>query len=375
MFKRALLVGACIAAMGTAAAACGNTKNDGGGDGDGGGGSSGGSTAGTSDGTSSGSTAGGTSGGDVFGIGGAGGVVQDLTGCATGQENTDVLALRMSFLIDTSKSMVDKNKWNQVRAALKSFARVTVRGTYVGMTFFPKYELCDPAAYAAYDVPITRSEEVGPLVEAAVDSQQPFGSSPFTAALDGTIQTIAASGADDPDGNRVIIFLTDGFNDPAECQPENTVTETARIAGDAYNRAASIPTYVVLIGGDATILSPISVSGGTEKVIQIDPDSNVLSNFLSVINSIRANARSCTYKIAAGGSFSVDPNKTNVTFTVGDETVVLKNAGSCAEPGAVGWVFDNPAAPSRIVLCPETCKRVNAQNGDVRIVIGCDQVK
>jgi hypothetical protein len=82
----------------------------------------------------------------------------------------------------------------------------------------------------------------------------------------------------------------------------------------------------------------------------------------------------CTYDIPDPGQGEVlDPNRVNFIYqssTGSDETIVrVDGSGSCAGDG---WYYDDPANPTQILLCPQTCSTLEADaEGDVEIQFGC----
>lgn len=75
---------------------------------------------------------------------------------------------------------------------------------------------------------------------------------------------------------------------------------------------------------------------------------------------------------------SFDPDKVNVDFDDGlGGTLSIPRVDSAAECAAVvdGWYYDNPAAPTRIVMCPQTCEKAQvAKNGSINIAFGCETI-
>ena len=64
----------------------------------------------------------------------------------------------------------------------------------------------------------------------------------------------------------------------------------------------------------------------------------------------------------------------NVEFTPnGGATQVLgqvANAAACGANG--GWYYDNPATPTKILLCPASCTKVTSySDATLNIVLGC----
>ena len=75
---------------------------------------------------------------------------------------------------------------------------------------------------------------------------------------------------------------------------------------------------------------------------------------------------------SASGELPVDKDKINVDFTSanGDKTELYRvmNSGECATHPQ-GWFYDNPAAPTKILICPAACQSFGA--GQLDIVLGC----
>lgn len=75
---------------------------------------------------------------------------------------------------------------------------------------------------------------------------------------------------------------------------------------------------------------------------------------------------------------SFDPDKVNVDFNDGlGGTLPIPRVDSAAECAGVldGWYYDNPAAPTRIVMCPQTCEKAQvAKNGSINIAFGCETI-
>jgi hypothetical protein len=94
------------------------------------------------------------------------------------------------------------------------------------------------------------------------------------------------------------------------------------------------------------------------------------------MNAIR-NSASCTYQIPLPmGGGNVDYTQVNVVFTPngGSQITVPNVANKMACPATGdGWYYDNPAAPTSIILCETTCGSVQT-SGVVQITLGCDTV-
>jgi hypothetical protein len=68
-----------------------------------------------------------------------------------------------------------------------------------------------------------------------------------------------------------------------------------------------------------------------------------------------------------------------VVFTDGDgkEHVIgyYPSKDDCGSSGEEGWYYDDPADPTRIIACPDTCEYFKADpDGSIAIQLGCETV-
>ena len=62
-------------------------------------------------------------------------------------------------------------------------------------------------------------------------------------------------------------------------------------------------------------------------------------------------------------------NGTTETF------VFVGGAPQCTKAADRGYYFDNPDAPTKVVLCPNACERLKSDTlGQVNLVFGCARV-
>src|SRR5690606_10895679 len=111
-------------------------------------------------------------------------------------------------------------------------------------------------------------------------------------------------------------------------------------------------------------LNDIAVAGGTTNAFLIDtgdPEATK-ANFRAAIDVIRTEAISCELGIPAhpsGGTFDAD--KIDVSYTLEMEMTRFDYDPDCEVEGA--WHYDDPADPTMIVLCEETCTFVQSTPG------------
>jgi len=78
----------------------------------------------------------------------------------------------------------------------------------------------------------------------------------------------------------------------------------------------------------------------------------------------------------APADMTLDYMRVNVEYTPGGgSSTLLLFVGSEAACTGNGWYYDDPAAPTEIVLCPATCAVVGADSsGRVDVTLGCETV-
>ncbi|WP_437728428.1 vWA domain-containing protein [Sorangium sp. So ce861] len=338
-----------------------------------------------------GASSGGSSGGEggSFDIGGEIGPGSSGAGsgtpagggaCATQTAAASLQPVYLAFAFDVSGSMGkgdkkwhDKSlKWDPVVAATRQFfADPGSEGLTASLAFFPAQDdKCTAEIYATPDVPLTPLPS--PAFGAALDAIEPTtssdwrGGTPTAWVMRGTSAFIEAQRQQNP-GKYAIVLVTDGY--PQGCD-EASDTIDAVVADAQAAFADSILTYVIGVenppieGAPDTLddLHKIAAAGGTEGAVLIDTGdpSQTTAAFKAAIDRIRSAAVSCTMAIPLppdGSSF--DKEKVRVVYKDGANAATeLVYDQSCATEGA--WRYDDPASPTQIVLCVDTCTTVQA---------------
>ncbi|WP_437320980.1 vWA domain-containing protein [Sorangium sp. So ce385] len=353
-----------------------------------------------------GASSGGSSGGEggSFDIGGEIGPGSSGAGngtpagggaCATQTAAASLQPVYLAFAFDVSGSMGkgdkkwhDKSlKWDPVVAATQQFfADPGSEGLTASLTFFPaEDDKCSAEIYATPDVPLTPLPS--PAFGAALDAIEPVtssdwrGGTPTAWVMRGTSALIEAQRQQNP-GKYAIVLVTDGY--PQGCD-EASDTIDAVVADAQAAFADSIPTYVIGVenppieGAPDTLddLHKIAAAGGTEGAVLIDTGdpSQTTAAFKAAIDRIRSAAVSCTMAIPLppdGSSF--DKEKVRVVYTDGANAATeLVYDQSCATEGA--WRYDEPASPTQIVLCVDTCTAVQADvAAELSVDFTCESV-
>ncbi len=205
------------------------------------------------------------------------------------------------------------------------------------------------------------------------------------AALNGIAMFTAANA--DPGRKTIGVLITDG--DPYNCEEDPDLL--ARIAADHYS-ATGIPTFIIgMTGATSANLETIALGGGGPEhgpdyceapdtschywsVGGGDPEA--FSEVLAAIQDSVVIA--CEYAIPEPeGGESLNPDLVAVTYNdaSGAEprpVARVPDAASC-NPSLGGWYYDNPDAPTSILLCPADCDTVSQAPSGAAIEIryGC----
>jgi hypothetical protein len=357
------------------------------------------------------------------GDGGGGGPDADWTSvdggtCAGSTVTAQQIPLDLFVMLDKSSSMTDAvtggTKWTAVTAALNAFlGQPGLDGVSVGLGYFGvptnscavftcmKDADCGPAAcggclgaspgnpgicfgalsagdsctaadYAHAAVEIAPLAVSAPAISASIAMTQPTTSTPTSAALQGAIDHAKSWASTHAGDATAVILATDG--DPTECDTDLTHIDAIAAAGLAGT--PKIPTFVIGVGPLAAALNGIAAAGGTTSAFLVDTGGNVNAQFLAAMNQIRHAALGCQYQIPLPTSGVPNYQQVNVNYTpgAGGATVTFPYVPSAAACPAGGnaWYYDNPAAPTQIILCPSTCATVEGDAAaTLAITLGC----
>jgi hypothetical protein len=224
------------------------------------------------------------------------------------------------------------------------------------------------------------------------------------AATDGCIAHQTATGE-----RCIVIFVSDG--QPNVCSTDANLL--ASIAGDAYTQYGVQTFMVAMAGSDFNLMNQIAVAGGTD----CDPNGpnnacdiqNDASAFIDALNQIRETTVVTEYITETRTEFlteyhtetrtevqtsvistpvecewvlpappdgeTMDVNKVNVDIAVGTQTQRLGYIASseeCQSTGG-GWYYDDATAPTKILVCDETCGVIQAvPETRVDLLLGCE---
>jgi hypothetical protein len=320
---------------------------------------------------------------DTVGDGTAG---SEAKNCVEISRKAELPPLDMLIALDTSYSMDFSQKWDSVKAAMKQFAtdpRFANLG--VGLQYFPLRAQCNVDAYATPAVPIGPLSAVSTQILASLDAQQMSGGTPMVPMLKGTLNYCRDWAQQNPARKVVVVLATDGIPDNtclAGALP-NTLPNVVSVAAEGAASKPAVATFVIGVGKELTSLDLIAQAGGTSAAFLVDPTKDLQQAFLTALNDIRRDL-ACDYQIPPPppGEVTIDYTKVNVRYTrdgAVDTLVNVPDKASCASAGNRGWYYDvtpQPTAkPTKIILCDQTCKRVQqSDTGQVDVVLGCKTI-
>ncbi|MDB5218279.1 MAG: hypothetical protein JWO86_6206 [Myxococcaceae bacterium] len=300
------------------------------------------------------------------------------------------VALAMMLVMDRSGSMTEappNSKWDQARRAMIAFADTKgAAGAKLGLTVFPPDpgpgDQCAPSAFGPI-VPIALLPGNAPAIKAALTSREATGGTPMGAALQGGVDSMKTFLSTHTDEEGVIILVTDG--DPAGCLNDD-VAHVASVAAVAASGPPRIRTFVVGMQG-ATFASLDTIAqagGGAPKAFNAsggvsDAGATPQQQLLDALDAIRSGALGCTYVLPRPDPSKgvLDPASVAIDFTPGknDPTNrfhLVDNEAACGATTG-GFYYDDPKAPTRIILCQASCEAVRNGTVDAKldVVLGC----
>jgi hypothetical protein len=334
--------------------------------------------------------------------------------CAASAYEATLIPLDMYVMIDRSGSMVEPgyswspagpgqisitggdcdfvqgaspidSKWCfSIYALVGYFESPGAAGNRVALQFYPKTGYnCASAQNNTLAVPAVQFQTLPAGNAALIDAlnqADPLGAfTPTKAALHGLA---GFTGSNLTPGRITIgVLVTDGV--PNSCAPDDG--DTLGAVADAHLVATGIKTYVIGMTGAAfPTLETIAMHGGAPVHDQhcgagITPchfynvgngDAQV---FVDVLHKIQQNAIGCTYQLPTADGGIVNPSKVSVEYLAGGGgTTALGQVADLSACAGNSWYFDAQTPPN-VVLCPQTCTVVQADElAKVQVLVACE---
>jgi hypothetical protein len=208
------------------------------------------------------------------------------------------------------------------------------------------------------------------------------GQTPWQPSLQGVLQYAQDWQKNHMERITAVLFVTDGF--PTECSTEMDVIENTAgefywgVQGD-YNKLGKpgVRTYIMGVGGDfgATMrynLDNVANAGGTGEATVANNTTDV-SNLTVTMQNITNSNVSCEFSLPdAPPGMILKTDQVQVIYAPfkGDKQEIgaTSSGGGCSTANG-GWYYDNPAAPTKVILCPCSCANLAAGRNTVEF--GC----
>lgn len=218
-----------------------------------------------------------------------------------------------------------------------------------------------------------------------------FSTTPTHVALEGAFAQVRGWREDNPQKRSVVVLATDGIPEGCETilEPEAADTTLDVLLSGAQD---NVSTFVigVLPEDDPTIdglaeqialqtdsLEAMAVAGATESPILVRANVNTTRAFLEALDQVRTVALPCDYELPSNAS---DFNRVNVELTVAGAANALPKVDNSAACDGAGWYYDSDEtaaddAPTRVVLCPNSCEAAKSTAERVDVVLGCPTIR
>ena len=303
--------------------------------------------------------------------------------CAAVAAKTDKAKVDIIFVIDNSGSMTEE--MTQIRTNVNAFAsKIGTVGLDYTVTFIVRKgtkanqnEICVPAPLAG-----ANCADNPPLFHHVAQDVQSTDS--FRRILE-TYET-SWKAYIRADAYKVFVEVSDDASDMRYTQFDQQLLAKAPAGmfGTATDRkyiwhsiiskpfADPVPSNNICPGAAGRSVDYQQLSKLTGGII----DEVCKTDYSGVLNNIAkgiADKLACELKYPS--SAESDPTKLAVSFTPkGAAAQPLTQVTDVSKCGTVAnaWYYDNPAAPTKIILCPATCTAVNAApESKIEALVGC----
>ncbi len=299
----------------------------------------------------------------------------DGSACAAETQTANLVPLDLYIMLDKSGSMLTSGGWDPVVTALNAFVGDSAsKDLGVGLQYFPGSPECVSGTYENPAVPIAALPGNATPISTSLTNAAPGGQTPTLPALQGAMDQMTAWLLQNPTHAGVVVLATDGI--PNDCA--STVDKVAQVALSGASDNPKILTFVIGVGSNLTALNQIAQAGGTGNAFLVDTAGNVTQQFIDALNAIRGGAIACEYLIPTPEGGTIDFGKVNVQYTpgTGDKEFFPKveNKAACP-PSGDGWYYDNPANPTKVILCQSTCDKIEADGqAEIGVAFGCTTI-
>jgi hypothetical protein len=246
---------------------------------------------------------------------------------------------------------------------------------------------CSAADYGKLAAPIAPLPGAATAVNAALALRLPNGPTPTHAALQGAIEAAKKHAVANPDHVVAVVMSTDGIPF-TNGQCTDSVPAIQALAAAGLAGTPSIRTFVIGVlspqdstAGAKATLDGIAASGGTTAASILGTSATTQQDFIAALQKIRGQSLPCELTLPVPEAGTPDYAKVNVVYTPSNSgtAALVPYVGTQAkcDPQTGGWYYDvapgGSPKPSKVILCPATCSKVQADpQGTVEVVQGCE---
>lgn len=323
--------------------------------------------------------------------------------------NGTIRSLKQHVVIEAeNSSAMQPNTWQGIRSGVISYMGTnlgnpwTNADVYAAVGYFPdSSENCVAtgagscaAPPACMKWPMQPIGLLSTLINFFLVATQPSMSAPppYYTALKGALEHARIDRLSQTAGsewNSTVLFVL-GSDIGANNYCSSTVTTLSGLAAEYYAKYG-IRTFVIAVGGAQLSHAKAIASAGAGEGYYVANDSNTGSNLANtMLTATAAGEQSCSFGLPPVALFDMSntqvklsspsgPSSPTLAYKYGAPTPVTQVTppanwnlsyptyltaclASCnslpASPGATleGWCYDDPTTPTRIVLCPDTCR-------------------
>jgi hypothetical protein len=310
--------------------------------------------------------------------------------CAAKAFTPEKVPVDIHILVDSSLSMgLDAggmSKWDRAKQAMQAFVTDPKSAALgVGLTFFPNrtatnINTCRIDYYTTPAVPIAPLPMNETPMVTAIGSRALWGDTATRPALEGTLMSLRAHAANNPDRRPVLLLVTDGL--PNGCLPGNTIEGIAEFLTAARTGTPSIATYAIGVFGNADramgelALNSWAAAGGSGMPFVLSANQDLGQRLLDALNEIRGEALGCQFAVPANMP-GIDFGKVNVRLqsAAGSQEIAYVRSADRCDPATGGWYYDvDPATgtPTRVIICESLCRKYKPDTtAKVDLLFGC----
>ncbi len=333
---------------------------------------------------------------------------------------------------ETGTTGTTGTKWDEAVTALTRFVEDPASGGIdVAIQYFhpvgaaEEPDECDGVAHATPAVAMGRLPEQAPAIVESLQSTELAQSTPTVGALTGGTSYCASFQASHPDEKCVVVLVTDG--QPNACglsaicdvpregeggapgwafgttcvDPDAAGLLTPIAAGGL---TSGVVTFTIGMAGVTAegfqLLDQVAVAGGSDCTPELpgaeacDVTTSGAEGFLAALNAIRDSVTvvetiietitttqivtlPCEWAVPeppAGETLDPKLVNVNVIDVATSPMIYVPSAADCALASGPAWYYDDPIAPTKILVCPATCDTLTAQTtARVEVLFGCER--